>query len=82
MICAIVEPVQIACDELVATTVKPGFTVTEAVTGVPEQPFKVGVIVKVTVTGDAVVFVKLPVISPEPLAGIPVTDATLSLVQL
>ena len=82
MICVIVDPVQIDWDKGVATTLTPGFTITLAVTGVPEQPFKLGVIVKVTVSDDAVVFVKLPVISPDPLAGMPVTDATLSLVQL
>ena len=38
--------------------------------------------VKVTVTGAAVVLVKLPLMSPLPLAAIPVTDVVLSLVQL
>ena len=41
----------------------------------------VGVIVNVTVTGNGVVFVKLPAILPTPLAAIPVTVATLSLVH-
>ena len=50
--------------------------------GVPAQPFAVGVMVKVTVSVVLVVFVKIPLIFPEPLAAIPVTSATLSLVQL
>ena len=59
-----------------------GSTVTVAVIGVPGHPFAVGVIVKVTVTGDAVVLVNVPLISPEPLAAIPVTIPVLSRVQL
>ena len=38
--------------------------------------------VKVTVTGAAVVLVNVPLISPVPLAAIPVTSTVLSLVQL
>ena len=38
--------------------------------------------VKVTVTGAVVVLVKVPLISPAPLAAIPVTVPLLSLVQL
>jgi hypothetical protein len=38
--------------------------------------------VNVTVTGAVVVFVKEPLILPDPLEAIPVTDAVLSLVQL
>ena len=38
--------------------------------------------VKVTVTGAVVVFVKLPLMLPVPLAAIPVAIAELSLVQL
>ena len=59
-----------------------GFTSTVAVMGAPGQPLAVGVMVKVTVTGRAVVFVKAPLILPEPLAAIPVTETVLSLVQL
>lgn len=59
-----------------------GLTVTVAVTGVPVQPLAVGVIVNVTVTGAAVVFVKVPVILPDPLADMPVTVPVLSLDQL
>jgi hypothetical protein len=55
---------------------------TVAVIGVPEQPFTVGVIVKVTFTNELVVLVSVPVISPAPLAAIPVTDPVLFLVQL
>jgi len=59
-----------------------GFTVTVAVTGGPSQvPPPFAVMVKVTVTGVAVLLVKEPLMSPLPLAGIPVT-ARLSLVQL
>ena len=59
-----------------------GFTSTVAVIGAPGQPFAVGVIVNVTVTGALVVLVSEPLISPEPLAAIPVTVAVLFLVQL
>jgi hypothetical protein len=67
----------------VATALGVGFTNTVAVVGVPTQLLDVGVMVNVTVTGANVVLVKVPVIGdPEPLAGIPVTVAILSLVQL
>ena len=63
-----------------------GFTNTVAVIGVPPQlvpPFvKLGVIVKVTVTGALVVLVSNPLIFPDPLAAIPVTVPVLFLVQL
>jgi len=59
-----------------------GLTNTFAVTGVPEQPLAVGVMVKVTVTGLLVVFVNVPEIFPLPLPAIPVTLPVLSLVQL
>ena len=59
-----------------------GLTVTAAVMGVPGQLFLVGVMVNVTVTGEAVMFVKAPVILPDPLAVIPVTEAVLFLDQL
>jgi len=72
----------IVCDDGVAVAVGVGFTSTVAVIGVPGQPFAVGVIVKVTVIGALVRFVNVPLILPDPLAGIPVTVATLSLVQL
>ena len=62
-----------------------GFTVTVAVTGVPVQVIPAlvydGVMVKVTVTGAAVVLVSEPLMLPLPLAAIPVT-VRLSLVQL
>lgn len=61
-------------------TTGPGFTNTVAVIGVPEQA-ALGVIVNVTVTGAFVVLVSAPLISPEPLAAIPVTLPVLSLVQ-
>ncbi len=75
-------PEQIVCAELVATTFGVGFTITVAEIGAPGQEFAVGVIVKVTVTGAVVVLVKLPLISPLPLAAIPVVETVLSLVQL
>lgn len=73
---------QIVCDEGVAVASGVGFTITVAVTGAPGQPLAVGVIVKVTVTGAVVVLVKIPLISPVPLAAIPVAATVLSLVQL
>ena len=59
-----------------------GYTRTSAIIGVPGQPLAVGVMVKVTVTGPLVVLVSEPLISPLPLAAMPVAVATLSLVQL
>ena len=59
-----------------------GFTNTMAVMAVPEHPFAVGVIVKVTVTGAFVVLVKIPLMLPLPFDGMPVTVAELSRVQL
>lgn len=59
-----------------------GFTNTVAAVDVPEHPLALGVIVKVTVTGLAVVFVSVPLISPLPLAPIPVTEAVLFLVHV
>ena len=57
-------------------------TVTVAVIGVPGQPLAVGVIVNVTICCTAVLFVRLPLILPEPEAAIPVTFTRLFLVQL
>ena len=60
-----------------------GLTKTVAVVVDPTQPLAVGVMVKVTVTGANVVFVKEPaIVLPEPLAAIPVVVALLSLVQV
>lgn len=59
-----------------------GFTVTEAVTGVPVHPFAVGVMVNVTVIGTVLLLVKMPEIFPVPLAAIPDTESVLFLVQL
>ena len=66
-----------------------GFTVIVAVIGAPAHPLAVGIKVKVTVIGEAVVFVNVPVIIllpgrilPLPLAGIPVTFTVSSLVQV
>jgi hypothetical protein len=76
------KPEQIVCDEGVATAFGVGFTKTVAVMGVPGQLLAVGVIVNVTVIGALVVFVNAPLISPEPLAAIPVTVPVLFLTQL
>ena len=73
---------QIVCEDGVAIASGVGFTNTVAVIDAPGQPLAVSVIVKVTVTGALVVFVKTPLIFPEPLPAIPVTIAVLSLVQL
>lgn len=75
-------PEQIVCDDGVATATGVGLTVTVAVVVEPVHPYTVGVIVNVTVTGDVVVFVSVPVISPDPLAAIPVTEPVLFLTQL
>jgi len=66
----------------VAVTFGVGFTNTVAVIAAPAQPFAVGVIVNVTVTGATVVLVSVPEISPLPLAAIPVTATVLSLVHV
>jgi hypothetical protein len=58
------------------------FTNTVAVIELPTQLFAVGIIVKVTVTGALVVFVKVPLISPDALAAIPVTVPVLLRVQV
>ena len=76
-------PEQLVCAAGVATAFGIGFTTTVAVVVGPVQPFALGVIVKVTVTGAKVVLVKEPLIGdPDPLAGIPVTVTTLSRVQV
>ena len=60
-----------------------GLTKTVANVGGPAQPFAVGVIVNVTITGANVVLVNVPLIRlPEPLAAMPVTVELLSLVQV
>ena len=79
----IVAPEHIVWLDGVAVTSGVGFTNTVAVIGVPEQPFAVGVIVKVTVIGAAVVLVSVPVILlPDPLPAMPVTSAVLSLTHV
>jgi len=80
-IVVIADAEQIVWLDGVAVAFGVGFTKTVAVIAVPAQPFAVGVIVKVTVTGALVVFVKVPEIFPLPLAAMPVTSAVLSLVQ-
>ena len=75
-------PEQIVWDKGVADAAGPEFTSTVAVTGAPIQPLTVGLMVKLTVTGAVVVFVKAPLMLPDPLAAIPVTAVVLLLVQL
>lgn len=65
----------------VAITFGVGLTNTVARTGIPEQLLTLGVIVKVTVIGEADVLIRVPLISPLPVAAIPVIVATLSLVH-
>ena len=64
---------QMVCVAGVATAFGVGLTNTVAVIAAPGQPFAVGVIVKVTVTGALVVLVSVPDILPDPLAAMPVT---------
>ena len=78
----IVAPEHIVCVDGVTTTLGVGFNSIVAVIGVPAQLFAVGVMVNVTVTGALLGFVKAPVILPDPLAAIPVTEIVLFLVQL
>jgi hypothetical protein len=59
-----------------------GFTNTVAIVVGPTQPLAVGVIVKVTNTGNKVVLVSMPLMSPDPLAAMPVAATVLSLVQV
>ena len=58
-----------------------GFTSTVTVIGAPVQPFALGVMVNVTSTGAKVVLVNVPLISPTPLAAIPVMVVVASRVQ-
>jgi hypothetical protein len=81
----IVAPEQMVWDDGVADATGPEFTFTStvAVIGAPIHPLAVGVMVNVTVMGDAVLFVNIPVILlPDPVAAIPVTEAALSLAQV
>ena len=78
----IATPEHRVCDAGVATATGVGLTSTVAVVVGPVQPAAVGVIVNVTVIGAAVVLVNVPLISPAPLAAIPVTDPVLFLVQV
>lgn len=75
---------QIDCEDGVAVAAGVGLTVTVEVIELPAQalvPGPVGVIVKVTVTGELVVLVNEPLISPVPEDAIPVTVLVLSLVH-
>ena len=72
---------QMVCVAGIATAVGVGLTNTVAVIAAPGQPFAVGMIVNVTVTGALVVLVSVPEMLPEPLAAMPVTLAVLLRVQ-
>ena len=67
-----------------ATAVGVGLTNTVAVNvaGAAQPLASSGVMVNVTVTGDVVVLVNVPLIVPVPLAAIPVTATVLSRIQL
>ena len=75
----VMAPEQILCDDGVAVATGTGFTSTFALLA---QLFVVGVMVNVTYKGAALVLVNDPLILPEPLFAIPVTEAVLFLVQL
>ena len=79
---AIPAPEQIVCVDGVANASGLGSTVTVAVADGPAHPFAVGVIVNVTVTGNNVVLISAPLISPLPLAAIPVTVPVLFLLHV
>lgn len=78
----VIAPEQTVCVAGVATAAACGYTVIVVVTGAPGQPLAVGVAVNVTVTVELVVFTREPLMLPEPLAAMPVTEEVLSLVQL
>jgi hypothetical protein len=85
MIGVMATPEQAAWLAGVATALGIGLTSTVAVIGVPAQPLADGVMVKVTSSGAVLVtaLVSVPLIGlPDPLAGMPVTATTLSLVQV
>ena len=69
------------CVAGVATASGSAPTITVAVIAVPAQPALVGVMVNITVCGVPVVLTRVPAMSPEPEAPIPVTLIVLSLVQ-
>ena len=79
-------PEHTVCDTGAAAAVGIGLTTTVAVIDGPVQVtpplVKLGVMVKVTVIGAVVVLVSVPIISPAPLAAIPVTVTVLFLVQV
>lgn len=80
---SVIGPEQMVC--VTGPTVeaaKGSATVAVAVKGVPGQPFTVGVMVKVTVTGALVLLMQNPLIVPEPLPPRPETVAVLSRVQV
>lgn len=73
---------QMVCEAGFMLRLGVGLIKTGMLIGIPTQPFAVGVIVKVVVEGDVVLFVKLPLMLPLPLAAIPIMVEVLSLVQL
>ena len=59
-----------------------GFTSTVAVIGAPVQPLALGVMVNVTSSGEKVVLINVPLISPSPLEAMPVMVVVASRVQV
>ena len=67
---------------MVVESLEFGLTTTVAVVTLLEQQLFVAINEKVTVIGELVVLVKVPIIFPEPLAVIPVTVDVLFLVHV
>lgn len=78
----IATPEQIVCDDGLALTFGVGFTRMVTFIGEPGQPLRTGIIVKNTGIGIVVLFIKTPVIFPEPFGGNPVAVVILFLLQL
>ena len=77
----IVSPEQILCDVGVAIAFGLGVTVRVTLKDVPGQPFAIGVIIEFTVWDMKVLFIGIPILSPEPFSAILVTLVKLSLVH-
>ena len=82
LIVEIFEPEQILCNAgVLLAGAELVLTVTADVIAVPEHPLAVGVMVKVVVADELDVLVSAPVILPEPLDAMPVSDEVLFLVH-
>lgn len=75
-------PEQMVCVVAKVATVGLGLTVIEAVIVGPLQPFELGLIVNTAVCTVVVLFISEPLISPLPLAGIPVKSMVSVLVHV